>query len=65
VAAAAGAVDAVFISCGNFRTFEILQPLEEDLGVRVVSSNQAALWQALRLAGYREPLDGLGALLRR
>ncbi len=63
-AADAGPIDAVFISCGNLRTFEIIQPLEEDLGVPVVSSNQAALWKALRLAGYTEALEDLGALLQ-
>lgn len=41
-------VDAVFISCTNYRTFEAIEPLEADLDVPVVTSNQATLWDALR-----------------
>jgi maleate isomerase len=41
--------DAVFISCTNFRTFEVLSDLERQLGKPVVSSNSATLWAALRL----------------
>jgi len=40
-------VDAVFISCTNYRTFGIIEQLEADLGVPVVTSNQATLWDAL------------------
>ncbi len=41
--------DAIFISCTNFRTFEVLSALERQLGKPVVSSNSATLWAALRL----------------
>lgn len=40
--------DGVFISCTNYRTFEIIEDLEADLGKPVVTSNQATLWNALR-----------------
>lgn len=43
--------DAVFISCTGTRTFEIIEPLEADLGKPVVTSNQATLWDALRTIG--------------
>lgn len=43
--------DAVFISCTNYRTFEIIERLEADLGKPVVTSNQATLWDALRTLG--------------
>jgi maleate isomerase len=39
--------DGVFISCTNFRTFEIIESLETDIGKPVVSSNQATLWNLL------------------
>jgi maleate isomerase len=42
----------------------VLDPLEQDLGKPVVSSVQASLWRALRLAGVRQPIDGFGRLLR-
>lgn len=41
--------DTIFISCTDFRTFEIIDPLERDLGKHVISSNQASLWMALKL----------------
>ena len=55
--------DGILISCGNFRTFEIIQQLETDSGLPVVTSNQAGLWRALRLAGVQDRIDGLGRLL--
>ena len=56
--------DGILISCGNLRTFEAIEPLEADTGLPVVTSNQAGLWQALRLAGVQERLPNLGKLLR-
>lgn len=55
--------DAVFISCTNFRTFEIIEPLEQDLGIPVVTSNQASLWLALRELDVMEKIPWLGKLL--
>ena len=60
--AAAGGADAVLISCGAYRTFEMLPYLESDLGVPVISSNQASLWQALRFLGLRDVIPNLGRL---
>jgi maleate isomerase len=56
--------DGIFISCGNLRSFEAIELLERDTGLPVVTSNQAGLWHALRLAGVSERLSGLGRLLR-
>jgi maleate isomerase len=64
VARAAPNADAILISCGNLRSFEAIEPLETDTGLPVVTSNQAGLWQALRLVGIRDPLPGIGRLLR-
>ena len=55
--------EAIFISCTNMATAEILAPLERDLGKPVVSSNAATLWAALRKARVSEPLTGYGRLL--
>jgi len=55
--------DALFISCTNFRTFEIIEQLEKDLGIPVVSSNSASLWLALRRIGVKDVVKGLGKLL--
>ncbi|HDZ36389.1 MAG TPA: maleate cis-trans isomerase, partial [Thermococcus sp.] len=54
--------DAIFISCTNLRTFEIIEPLEEDLGIPVVTSNQASLWLALRQMDVMERIPWLGKL---
>jgi maleate cis-trans isomerase len=61
---AARDADGIFISCGNLRTFEAIEPLEKETGLPVVTSNQAGLWQALRMAGIEDKLPNLGRLLR-
>lgn len=55
---------AILISCGNLRSFEAIEPLETDTGLPVITSNQAGLWQALRMAGVKDRLSRLGRLLR-
>lgn len=40
--------EALVISCANYRTREIVPRLEADVGVPVVTSNAATLWDALR-----------------
>jgi len=57
--------DAVFISCTDYRTFEIIEPLERDLGKPVVTSNQATLWSALRTLGIDYADIELGSLFDR
>jgi maleate cis-trans isomerase len=42
--------DGYLISCGNFRTLEVIAALERDFGKPIITSNQAGLWHALRLA---------------
>ena len=55
--------DAVFISCTNLRTIEVIKALEVDLGRPVVTSNQASMWKALRTGGFKERILGYGSLL--
>lgn len=54
--------DAVFVSCTNYRTFEIIDALERDLEKPVVTSNQATLWNALELLGVEPPANAPGRL---
>jgi len=61
----ADGAQALYISCGNLRTFEVIEALEEDLGVPVTTSSQAAFWHSLRLAGVRTSIRGYGSLLQR
>ena len=59
----APAADAVLLSGTGLPTVGVLELLERDLGKPVLSSNQASLWRALRMAGVREPITGFGRLL--
>jgi maleate cis-trans isomerase len=54
---------AVLISGTGLPTAGVLERLERELGKPVISSNQACLWRALRLAGVGEPVPGFGRLL--
>jgi maleate cis-trans isomerase len=57
-------VDAYFISCTAIRSAEVIEQLEGALGRPVVTSNQAAVWHALRGCGIRDEVAHFGALLR-
>ena len=54
--------EAIFISCSNFRTLDIIDEVERSSGRPVVTSNQAALWGALRHIGDRRVVAGAGSL---
>ncbi len=54
----------VFISCTNFRTLEVIEILEKDLGKPVISSNLATFWLTLKEMGIKEEIRGYGKLLR-
>jgi maleate isomerase len=56
--------DAIFLSCTAVRTIEVIDWLEQDLGVPIVTSNQGALWYVLRRLGIHDRLPGYGTLLR-
>jgi maleate isomerase len=58
------AADAYFISCANIRSTEVIEDLEPALGGPVVTSNQAALWHALRTIGLGDAAPALGRLGR-
>jgi maleate isomerase len=55
--------EAIFISCTAMHTFDVIQLLENDLGKPVVTSNQATIWNLLRLAGIQDKITGYGRLL--
>ena len=57
--------DCLFISCTNSRSIEAIQVLEHKLHKPVLSSNQVALYGALRAIGYRKPIQGYGMLLEK
>lgn len=53
----------MFISCTNFRTIEVIDKLEKELDVPVVSSNTATLWAMMKKVGAKKKLKGYGKLL--
>lgn len=62
--AASGGIDALFLSCTNLRTLELIAPLEARLGLPVLSSNQVIGWHLMRLAGLAHQSSGFGQLFK-
>jgi maleate isomerase len=54
--------EAVYIGGNGFRAVGVIQALEEDLRIPVLTANQVLLWHLLRLAGTRVPVAGYGCL---
>lgn len=49
-----GDADAYLVSCANISVFAVIEDLEGRLGRPIVTSNQAVIWDALRLIGWHE-----------
>ena len=54
--------DVLIMSCLNTRSHTVISALEDALNKPVVTSTQATLWHALRLAGIKDKIPGLGRL---
>lgn len=63
VHASAPQADSLLVSCGGFRTLEIIAPLEDRTGVPVISSMPHGLWAGARLVGLSGAAPGYGRLL--
>jgi len=63
VQAEARGADSLLVSCGGFRTLEIIAPLEARTGVPVVSSMPHGLWAGAKLVGLDGASPGYGRLL--
>jgi arylmalonate decarboxylase len=57
--------DSLLLSCGGFRTLEIIAPIEARSGVPVISSMPHGLWAGARLVGLSGAAPGYGKLLSR
>ncbi len=44
--------EAVFVSCTNLATYDVIAPLEQELGKPVLTANQVTMWAALRRMGH-------------
>lgn len=54
--------DAVFLSCTNLRTLDIIDAIEREIDKPVLSSNQVLAWDMMRLAGITPPKNLPGRL---
>ena len=63
-AAATADADAVVLACTNWRSMDVIERLERELGKPVLSTTQVSVWDTLRLVGYRGEIPGYGRLLR-
>lgn len=55
--------DTLLLPCPHWDVVDVIQPLENALGVHVVSNFQATLWHALATLGITDPIPGYGRLL--
>jgi maleate isomerase len=44
---------AVFVSCTNVPTYDLIATLERELGKPVLTANQVTMWSALRVLGRK------------
>ncbi|MGD2200602.1 MAG: aspartate/glutamate racemase family protein [Candidatus Bathyarchaeota archaeon] len=63
VQAVSRGADTIFISCTNLPAIDLIERLEREHGLPVVTSNQATLWATLKRANLKG-IDGYGQLLR-
>jgi len=56
--------DAVFISCTNLPTYDVIAPLEAEIGKPVLTANQVTMWSALTMAGRKAVGPGQQLLAR-
>jgi maleate isomerase len=56
--------DAIFFPSPHWPVIEAIAPLEREFGVTVMAASQACVWDALRLVGVNDRIEGYGRLLR-
>jgi len=56
--------EAVFISCTNLPTYDVIAPLEAALGKPVLTANQVTMWSALTVTGRKAVGPGQQLLAR-
>ena len=55
--------DACFISCTAIRSAGVIEALEAELGMPVITSNQVMAWHVLRCLGLQDQPQGFGRLM--
>ncbi len=57
--------EGIYMLGSGWRVLDIIQPLEQDLGVPVVHAVPARVWSIQRRLHLRQPVSGFGQLLER
>ena len=56
--------DTIYFPAPHWGIIDVINPLEQDLGVNVVTAMQAIVWESLRGCGIQDRIAGYGRLLR-
>ncbi|MCH7569747.1 MAG: hypothetical protein IH919_04135 [Deltaproteobacteria bacterium] len=60
----AGNATGIFIPCANFPVVDVIEEIETDLGLPVISNITSQLYVAFKTIGMVEKINGYGRLLR-
>jgi maleate cis-trans isomerase len=58
------AADSLLLPSPHWPTAGVIEQLERELGINVMTAQQAIVWDALRRCGVNDPIPGFGRLLR-
>lgn len=56
--------DTIYITAPHWGIIDVIEPLERQCGVNVITAIQAIVWHALRRCGITDAIDGYGRILR-
>ena len=57
-------IDCLFVSCTALKILDLIGELEKNLNTNIISSNQAIIWDSLRLCKINHNVDGFGGLFK-
>lgn len=61
----AGNADGIYIPCANFPVMDVIEDIETDLGLPVITNMTSQLYVAFKTISIRERINGCGRLMRR
>jgi|HubBroStandDraft_6_1064221.scaffolds.fasta_scaffold33222_4 arylmalonate decarboxylase len=56
--------EGILLSCGGLLTLDVIDPVEQRLGIPVVASSPAGFWDAVQVAGLDAACPGYGRLFQ-
>ena len=57
-------IEAIFLSCTNLQTINVIEEIEDKCGLPVMSSNQVLAWHMRSLSSLALTPRGVGSLMR-